>query len=226
MNPKQFFFWCFILLLFSCQKEGLPDIVHELEFHCPEEKTESFFEGFIGDKQFCYYDNVENYEIDISKTTGFRTGGATTSIPVDTSAVSNFRVWGELGFKPKTIRDGELFPQAYAHLQHYIHILTPANKSDLPLSDIIKNHIVETGSLPIQDDQFDEFEGFNILFQFNDLDEGVTVFLDSASGNQDDSYLQISALDITQLPDGKRHYDVTFEFACNLLLLQGGKKFL
>ena len=132
---------------------------------------------------------------------------------------------GELGFKPKFISDGNINGTPLPHLKHYIHLLTPANKSDIPLSDLIKNYIVETGNLPIQDDQSNEFEGFNILFQFNDFDERVTRFFDTASGIQDDSYLTISELNITPLPNGSRHYDVTFEFACNLYYYRGEKSF-
>ncbi|MFT4667264.1 MAG: hypothetical protein ACI8YQ_000856 [Polaribacter sp.] len=209
---------CFCLLLSSgCKKEELiPKVTEDLEFICESGTSTSFFNGFMGDKHFCYYEDVADYDKEISITSGFRTDGPTTSNDVDSMDVSNFRVWGNLGFRPKPVFTTSavgFFP----HLKHYIFIETPTSSENKPLSELIEQHLTKTGNLPIRSDVIDNLEGFNIVFHFNDREEGVSMIFETAYGNQEDSYLRIRELEINEFPGTEtKQYTVTFEFSCKL----------
>ncbi|MCF8245419.1 MAG: hypothetical protein K9J37_13355 [Saprospiraceae bacterium] len=220
--------WLFVLIFSSlflgCEKEELiPGIVKELEFVCPDgEGALSYFEGVIDDNKFCYKDEVNGYRIEISQTAGFRTDGPTTSSTVDPNAVSNYRVWGNLGFMPKAIWNNQGVG-TIPHLKHYVLLETPANPESQPLSEMIFDNLMEVGDLPIQSNKVGSMEGFNIVFRFNDAESHVSQIFETTGGKQDDSYLKITELEKTEYPNGT-HYEVTFEFSCNLYYYGDPKK--
>ena len=215
-----------ILFFMGCQKEPLiPEVVNGLEFKCVDGDAESFFEGHMGNEMFCYHDGINGYTKEVSITSGFRTDGPTTSTGINPSEVSDFRVWGNLGFKPEAIGSGNLSGALYPHLQHYVQIETPVDSMNIPLAKLIQDNILAEGELPIRSDIIDNTEGFNIVFRFNDLDEGVSRVFETSGGNQDGSFLRISELEIVEQPFGVKVYDVIFEFTCKLYFDGKGNKF-
>jgi hypothetical protein len=170
----------------------------------------------MGDQQFCYYDGVEKYNQEISMTSAFRTDGPTTSTNVNPMQVQNFRVWANLGFRPEVnFTNSPVAP--LPHLKHYLFIETPTSTStEVTLNELLESHISKTDNLPLRSDRIDNIEGFNIAFRFNDLDAGVSRIFEASGGNQDDSYLVISELNVFVPSFGVKEYFVTFEFACNL----------
>ncbi len=211
----------------GCEKEDLiPDIVKQLEFECPGGDSESYFEGVIDGNEFCYRDGVNDYEIEISQTAGFRTDGPTTSTDIDTSEVSNYRVWDNLGFLPAVVWDEPPHSNQgiIPHLKHYVLLETPASKTDISLAEIIKNNLTQVGDLPLQSAKTGSLEGFNVVFRFNDNVANISRIFEARGGNQDGSYLKITELKITDFPNGT-HCEVTFEFSCNLFYYGDPKKF-
>lgn len=214
-------------LIIGCKKETLiPKVVNELEFTCPHGDVgyPSHLEGTIDGNNFCYHDEVEGYEKYISITSGFRTDEPYISSTIDTNNVSNFRVWANLGFIPTAIWNLNSPIGIIPNLKHYILIETPADTENKPLSDMIKNSLLEVGNLPIQNDKVGSKEGFNIVFRFNDDNANISQIFEARGGKQDGSYLKITELEITDFPGGT-HYEVTFEFSCNLYYYGDPKKF-
>lgn len=198
------------LLFLGCEKEEIiPGIVNDLEFYCPDGNSASYFEGYMGEQKFCYFHDVDGYEIEISATAGFMTDGPSTTVPVDTSQVSNFRVWGNLGFRPEAIFNNSHIGKI-PHLKHYVLIETPASPETMTLlRELIVYNLLNKGQLPLNSDQVERTEGFNIVFRFNDSDANVSRIFETSGGNQNGSFLEVEDIEITELQDGLLHYDIT-----------------
>jgi hypothetical protein len=81
---------------------------------------------------------------------------------------------------------------------------------------MVRKHITEVGDLPLESDVVSGFDGFNIVFRYNNFDENRSDIFETKGGNQDGSFLRIEELEIVDLPSGNTQYEVTFEFECNL----------
>ena len=209
----------------------IKSIVDELNFYCPSETSDFYFEGTINGDFFCYYDEIDRYEQEFSVTSTFTTSGPSVSIGDGIEAgVTNFRVWANLGFTPVP----ELIPNApghqetiaYPHLKHYLLIETPSDTVQRSFTELIEKNITQIGDLVIQSDVVDFLDGFNISFNFNDYDNLASQKFETLGGNQDGSFLKITNLEIKNFPlAGIKQYNVTFEFECNLYYYNNPNKF-
>jgi len=217
MKKKHVFLLGVVLLILACRKDDLiPGIINELVFECPEGNSESFFHGYMSGQEFCYYDDkMDKYHLDISMTSAFTTTEPTTSTEVNPDSVSNFRVWGNMGFRPESLPSNTAVSH-FPHLKHSVRIETPSSSAQVSMSQIIKDNIVEIGDLPLTSDAIDYFEGFNVVFTFSDLEAGRQRIFESSGGNQEGSYLRITQLEIDNSQFGVTMYTVTFEFTCSL----------
>ena len=214
-----------ILLLFmftsSCQKEELiPSVVDEVIFDCPDEKTDFFFEGEMGGVPFCYYEGVNDYEMRYSTTASLLTLSNTLEVGPDSvggPGVLESAKWINWGFRPESIPDPEKPGiERFPHATPWLYIQSPASSLDTSNTKIIHKNVHSIGPLKLQSDQLLSDQGFNITFQFNDWDTRRLRTFEARGGDQTDSFLRITELDIRDLPDGIAQYTVTFEFACNL----------
>ena len=225
MKKNQFNF-LYILLLFicwsSCQKEELiPSVVDEVVFDCPDEKTDFFFEGEMGGVPFCYYEGVNDYEMRFTTTASLLTVSNTFEVGPDSlggSGVLESAKWINWGFRPESIFDLDN-PDIHGQFPHatpWLYIQSPAASLDTNNTKIIHKNVHSIGPLKLQSDQLLSDQGFNIVLQFSDWDSGRLRKFEARGGDQTDSFLRITELDIRDLPDGIAQYTVTFEFACNL----------
>jgi len=210
----------FFLFISSCRKEELiPSAVNDLEFYCPEEKSELFFEGELGGKPFCYYDGVEDYEFKFLTAVDFVTISPQVTINPDSlgnsTSIQDTRKWISWGFWPQAVFQNSPVGD-FPELSPFINIQSPASPLENSRSDIVRQYLQDEVPLTIQSDQILSNQGFNISFQFiNPKNNGTEVFT-ARGGNQDGSYLRITDLEIRPLPDGSEQYDVTFELECKL----------
>ncbi len=71
MKYYLFFFGLIFIVLSSCEKddkyyspylvETYSNYLDSLDMHCPEGKSDNYFEGMINGQQVCYKDGIENY---------------------------------------------------------------------------------------------------------------------------------------------------------------------
>jgi len=225
MKSKHVLLLSIVLFSLGCKRDDLiPGNVSQLVFECPDGTSESFFEGYLNEEEFCYYDGKDKYHLNISLTSAFVTNQPSTSTEVNPDSVSNFRVWGNMGFRPEALPSNTNVSHL-PHLKHYVRIETPSNSAQVSMSKIIKDNIVATGDLPMTSDGIDHFEGFNVVFTYSDLDTGLQRIFETFGGSQEDSYLRITELEIDNSQFGVTTYSITFEFSCNLYYNGNPKRF-
>ena len=203
-----------LLLFTGCNEDPvIPEIVNELEFSCPSENSNSYFEGYLMDNYFCYKDSVDGYRLQVSTSMEFTT--ADPSLPVNPNSLIPI-AWANLGFSPYIEYIHNINGDPFPHLKHYILIETPVDTNDLTLEEFIERNFTKVGNLPIQSEIIDPFHGFNIVFRFNDLEANKSRIFETLGGQQTDSHLTITNLHIDNLHSGLTSYSITFEFGCNL----------
>lgn len=224
MKTRKILGYILVLILITsflgCEKDYLPGALNEIIFDCPQESTSDFYlEADMGEEHFCYYEGVDGYEIETSVTTTLVTSGPNLQVSPDSigsEGVLSSSVRTNFGFRSKATVETGYGGRAFPHLKHWLFIESPSNSSETQKADMVRKHITKMGDLPLESDIVSAFDGFNINFSFNNLDKGRTEIFVSSGGNQDDSFLRISELDIQEYPSGITQYNVTFEFECNL----------
>ncbi len=200
-----------ILLSPSCKKDPpLLKVLDEVTFSCEERLSEFSFEALINGEKTCFQVGYDGYEMYLRKATGTTTGA--TFNPDNPSPSGNGASWGVFSIERST---------DWKHLDQFFYIETPKFEVDAELDTYIREFIKE-GELPLIEEE-ERNESFNIKlavfskYGFEDSKGGQFLPLQSFGGRQDDSYFEVTELEIEEFGN-KLNYTVTFEFECNLYI--------
>ncbi len=207
-----------ILILFTSCKKGndFGEFKELLTFDCKPTESPYLLEGIFEGQHFCYHED-DKFNVEYSVTSAFSTKGPTMSSDIDTSVVSDFRMWVNWGFRPIYIWSSEnelhKIPPPY---KHYLFIHSPMTSEQQSRDALVEKVITSEGDLSFR--TLKE-SGFNIQFRGADPDKS-RLFVSEKGHQGDGTYLRIAELDIDTLHSDKftlvRGFDVTFEFTCDL----------
>ncbi len=201
-----------MMLSASCSREQLAisparqmylEAIEAVEFECLGEQVEVFFEGQLNGEPICFGDGIDQYAGYVRRGTGVQLSS------YEKSGAPASGSWVEFGF-------GQ---ESFTHLQEEIVIVSPTDPDMGTLSDLLRTYLAE-GPLPIRD-ALDPFTGFNIKilipYDFPNINvAGKRLFsLQTATGNQDNSRLEVVKMDIMEIDD-LLEYNLTLELNCTL----------
>ena len=216
---KYFLFVISVFIIFNSCKKGndFGEFKELLTFDCKPTDSSYLLEGIFEGQHFCYHEDDE-FKVEYSVTSVFRTEGPTISSNIDTSAVGNFRMWVNWGFRPIATYGGDnpsgigIFPD----YKHYLWLQSPLTSEQQNRDALVEKVITSEGDLPFRTLKK---SGFNIEFKGADPDKS-RIFVSEKGPQRDGTYLRIAKLDIDTLHSDKftlvRGFDVTFEFTCDL----------
>jgi len=212
-----------ILLASACKEDIVPGSTNDLVFYCPDETSEFFIEGTMGDERFCYYDGVDGYKTEFTTSVSIMTEGPDLTIGGNLSDSVNYVTWKNWGLRPEAVFNGSAVG-TIPDKKHWVTLQSPRFTVDTNLAVVIKDHI-RAGALLLQSDVVGRSEGFNITFRYNDLDNHITEIFETYGGDQTDSFLRIDEVTVTPVSSEIERYEVQFSFSGNLYYRGQARRF-